>query len=153
MQELVRMCIIQSAPSFSGGGYVPSFVSGPINPVFNERVSIKRRPEFAFVARCKRCHREFHLDPNTPVPPAFCGLGITHGCGASDWHVFKRSIEVEVDPEYVDDCIYSDTHTFPPDVTEERIDSLQEMWKHQLSRVHTADYSQVKYEPDILTSY
>ena len=108
--EAVRWHNLGSAPCFSSSAYFAPSVAGdyyPAYPVDNPTRKVVQTPEYVFVARCKNCQREFHLDPDRPIPPGFCGLGTTHGCGSSDWHVFKRQIEVEKEPEYQDDCVYS----------------------------------------------
>jgi len=108
--ETVRWHNLKEAHCFSGGSFVAPPLSGGYFSAYRvPEPTVTRRPKYVFVARCKNCHREFHLDPDVPIAPAYCGLGMTHGCGSSEWHVFKRLIEVEPDSEYVDDCIYSDT--------------------------------------------
>ena len=103
--HVTEMSYIQAVPPFSGGAAQAWGIAYPIQHY--ERIAVTRRTEYVFVARCKNCHREFHLDPDVPIAPAYCGLGMTHGCGSSEWHVFKRLIEVEAEDEYVDNCIYS----------------------------------------------
>ena len=111
-EETIRWHNLGHAPCFSASSYLaPAVIGGPYQGVYpvaydNYEPETIQRPEYAFVAQCKNCHREFHLDPDSPIPPAFCGLGMTHGCGSSDWHVFKRLIEVEIEDKYQDDCVY-----------------------------------------------
>lgn len=146
------------APCFSGGSYIAPPLSSshhltyPVSYDDYEPTAIQR-PEYVFVARCKNCHREYHLDPDRPIPPIYCGLGVTHGCGSSEWHVFKRRIEIEAEDEYVDDCVYSDTQVTKhhrlvgtyvepgcitlPSMTEKEVSTLREKWKRILYRVRS----------------
>lgn len=165
----VRWHDLGAAPCFSGSaGFAPSLSSShyPAYPMPHPEPEIIRYPEYVFVAQCKNCQREYHLDPDRPIPPAFCGLGLTHGCGSSEWRVFKRLIEVEEDPEYQDDCVYSDSDavpgtpcseynemrlekhyrkaphipgivSLPPHATEEEVNMLRWQWEAVIRRVRT----------------
>jgi len=157
--ETVRWHNLGEARCFSGGSYVAPPLSASCSlayPMSFPEPTITRRLEYAFVARCKNCHREYHLDPNTPIPPVYCGLGTTHGCGSSEWHVFKRLIEVEPDPEYVDDCIYSDTRVTKqhrlvgayvepgcltlPSMTRKEVSVFRKKWKQMIHRVSEGSF-------------
>ena len=160
----VRWHNLGEAHCFSGGGYVGPSLSASCSLVYplpigydNYEPTVTRRTEYVFVARCKNCHREFHLNPDVPIAPAYCGLGMTHGCGSSEWHVFKRLIEVEPDSEYVDDCIYSDTRvtkqhrlvgtyvepgclTLPP-MTRKEVSTFRKKWEQLVHRVKAETFS------------
>jgi len=153
--DIVRWHNLEEAHWFSGGPYVAPPLSGggycSLYPMSYSEPTVTRRSEYVFVARCKNCHREFHLNPDVPIAPVYCGLGMTHGCGSSEWHVFKRLIEVEPDSEYVDDCIYSDTRVTKqhrlvgtyvepgcltlPSMTKKEASTFREKWERVIRHV------------------
>lgn len=167
---LTRDMLIETVRWHNLGG-VPPLSASPysVYPVHYYKSTVTRRPEYVFVARCKQCHREYHLDPDKPIAPIYCGVGITHGCGTSEWDVFKRRIEVETEDEYVDDCAYSDTRvtkqhrlvgtyvepgciTLPP-MTRKEINRFYQAWWYQMSEsgealrvasIYGSYYGQVK---------
>ncbi|GAG31130.1 unnamed protein product [marine sediment metagenome] len=169
MQDALERLVDSHGVQEYGLGYAPCFSSNagfapplsasyyPAYPVVHPEPAVIQHPKYVFVAKCKNCHREYHLDPNRPIPPAYCGLGMTHGCGSSEWHVLKRLIEVEAD-EYVDDCAYHDDDmlvtrprascqvgtyyaepepgciTLPP-MTRKDADTFREKWNRAMHRV------------------